>query len=78
MKELLRSNNPVYLSFVQAILAEEGIDTVVFDAHMSVLDGSIGALPRRIMVTDADEGRARRLLAAAEPLGEGPDPDTDL
>lgn len=68
MKELLRTNNPVYLSFAQALLADEGIEAIVFDAHMSVLEGSIGALPRRLMVADDDETRARWLLARAEPL----------
>ncbi|HKQ55826.1 MAG TPA: DUF2007 domain-containing protein, partial [Methyloceanibacter sp.] len=47
MKELLRSNDPVLLSYVSALLTEEDIDFIVADANMSVLEGSIGALPRR-------------------------------
>ena len=58
MKELLRSNNPVYLSFVQAILKDAGIEVLLFDIYMSVMEGSIGALPRRIMVPDDELERA--------------------
>ena len=68
MKELFRTNNAVYLSFAQAVLKDAGIDTLLFDAHMSVMDGSIGALPRRLMVVyDEQLERARRILADAEP-----------
>jgi len=71
MKELFRSNDAVYLSFAQAVLKGEGIETLLFDAHMSVMDGSIGALPRRLMVVDDDQfERARQILAEAEPKGE--------
>ena len=50
MEELLRSNDLVYLSFVRHVLDGEGIAFVQLDDHMSVLEGSIGVLPRRIMV----------------------------
>jgi hypothetical protein len=70
MKELLRTNNLVYLSFAQAVLKDAGIETLLFDAHMSVMDGSIGALPRRLMVADQEFTRAQKLLADAEPLKE--------
>ena len=71
MKELFRSNDAVYLSFAQAVLKGEGIETLLFDGHMSVMDGSIGALPRRLMVVnDGQFERARRILAEAEPKGE--------
>ena len=71
MKELFRSNDAVYLSFAQAVLKGEGIETLLFDAHMSVMDGSIGALPRRLMVVDdAQLERAQRILAEAEPKDE--------
>ena len=59
MEELLRSNNPVTLSFVQSILADANIESFVMDQHMSVLDGSIGILPRRIMVPREDLLAAR-------------------
>ena len=75
MKELVRTNNAVYLSFAQAVLKSEGIDTQLFDAHMSVMDGSIGALPRRLMVVhDNQFERARRILAEAEPKDGDPGP----
>ena len=67
MKELFRSNDAVYLSFAQAILAAEGIETAVFDANMANVEGSLGALPRRLMVAEEKYDRAKRILAAAEP-----------
>jgi hypothetical protein len=67
MKELLRTNNAVYLSYAQAILKEAGIEALIFDGHMSIMEGSIGALPRRLMVPDEDEITAREILRAAEP-----------
>lgn len=65
MIELIRSNDPVELSWVQSILADEGIESLIFDYHASILDGSIGALPRRLMVTPDDESRARYVLEIA-------------
>ena len=70
MKELLRTNNLVYLSFAQVVLKDAGIETLLFDAHMSVMDGSIGALPRRLMVADDELARAQKILAEAEPPQE--------
>ena len=70
MKELLRSNNPVFLSFAQSVLAEAGIEALVFDQHMSVMEGSIGALPRRLMVPDDQLSQARAALKAAEPMDD--------
>jgi hypothetical protein len=76
MKELIRTNNAVYLSFAQAVLKDAGIETLLFDAHMSVMDGSIGALPRRLMVVkDHELERAKRLLAEAEPREEDSEPE---
>lgn len=72
MKELLRTNNVVYISYAQAVLSDAGIETLVFDGNMSIVEGSIGALPRRLMVSDEDEAAARRLLAAAEPIDDRP------
>jgi len=66
MKELLRSNDVVRLSWAQARLREAGIDSVVLDQHTSLVEGSIGAIPRRLMVADEDHRRARALIAAAE------------
>jgi len=63
MQEVLRTNNAVLLSFAQHVLGEAGIEAVVFDTHMSIMDGSIGALPRRLMVADEDVARARKVLS---------------
>jgi ethanolamine utilization protein EutP (predicted NTPase) len=65
MKELLRSNDPVLLSYVSALLQEADIGFMVADSNMSVMEGSIGVLPRRVLV-DADEiEAARRILTEA-------------
>ncbi len=69
MREVARTTNPVFLSWAVATLAEHGIEAMVFDQHMSILEGSIGILPRRILVIDEDETRAKEIIAA------GPDPD---
>ena len=62
MKEVLRSNDPVLLSWAEARLAGAGIAAVVLDAFTSVVEGSIGAIPRRLMVDDGDHARATRLI----------------
>jgi hypothetical protein len=62
MKELLKSNDLVLISYVMHLLAEHGIEALVFDEHMSAVEGSIGALPRRIMVEENDFERSRNLL----------------
>jgi hypothetical protein len=49
------------------LLAEAGIECVVLDSHTSIIEGSIGAIPRRVMVQDGDYLRARTLLAEARP-----------
>jgi hypothetical protein len=68
MQELLRSNDLVLISFVEALLREADIAHLVLDGHMSVLEGSVGALPRRVLVDEDQHARAERLLAA-EGLG---------
>lgn len=65
MKELLRSNDPVLLSFVSTILQEAGIVFTVLDTNMSVLEGSLGILPRRVLVEEDSVARARSLLTEA-------------
>lgn len=62
MREILKSNNPVDLSYAEAVLKDAGIPSVVFDDQMSVMDGSMVILPRRLMVSNEDEHRARALL----------------
>ncbi len=65
MRELVRSNDLVFLSWLDALLRAEGIEPVLLDTHTSVLEGSTLAIPRRIMVEDVDFSRGRRLLAEA-------------
>ncbi len=66
MIELLRSNDMVMLSWVEALLRDAGIESVLLDRHISVTEGSIGAFNRRLMVLDEDETEARALLAEAD------------
>lgn len=65
MKEILRANNPVLLSFAEAVLTDAGISVLVADANMSVLEGSIGVLSRRLLVPDDMAEPARQLLSDA-------------
>ncbi|MCP4073393.1 MAG: DUF2007 domain-containing protein [Hyphomicrobiales bacterium] len=66
MKELVRTNDLVLITLIEALLKEQSIDYIVLDQNMSVLEGSIGILPRRIMVVNDDFERARRILIDAE------------
>jgi len=70
MKKLLRSNELVFLSWIQALLTSEGIEPILLDIHTSVLEGSTWAIPRRMMVHDEDYHRARRLVTDAD-AGDG-------
>ncbi len=65
MRDVLKTNDPVLLNFAEAVLSDAGVNSVVFDSHMSIMDGSLGILPRRLMVTDSDFDRAKAILAAA-------------
>jgi hypothetical protein len=65
LKELLRSNDMVRISWISALLDDASIESVVLDGHASVVEGSIGAIQRRIMVLDDDWQRARRILEDA-------------
>ena len=62
MRELLRTNDPTVIAYATAVLEGEGIDVFQMDVHMSVLEGSIGILPRRLMVRDGDHFRAAAIL----------------
>ncbi|MYM57247.1 putative signal transducing protein [Thalassovita mangrovi] len=62
MKQLLRTTDPTAIAFAKALLQGEGIDWFEMDVNMSVLEGSIGILPRRLMVRDEDHARAERVL----------------
>lgn len=63
MKELLRTTDPTIIAYASALLEGEGIEVFAMDVHMSVLEGSIGVLPRRLMVKRADHFRARAILS---------------
>jgi hypothetical protein len=65
MRELLRTNDPVKLSWLQALLADSGIEAVVLDTHTSIVEGSIGAIPRRLCVLEEDLARAKEVLEDA-------------
>ncbi|HMB76084.1 MAG TPA: DUF2007 domain-containing protein [Kiloniellaceae bacterium] len=68
MRELLRTNDLAEISWIRALLSDAEIVSVVLDGHMSVVEGSLGILARRVMVADEDHARACRLLQEA---GEG-------
>ncbi len=63
MKELLRTTDPTVIAFATALLEGEGIAVFPLDVHMSILDGSLGILPQRLMVADRDHFLARAVLA---------------
>jgi hypothetical protein len=65
MQELIRTNDPVLLSFIQALLDEQEIVFHVADEAISSVEGSIGILPRRVLVVDDDIEKARRMLQEA-------------
>jgi hypothetical protein len=67
MRAVLKTIDPVILGYAANLLSQEGIESVVFDTHASVMDGSMGFLPRRLMVLDEDFDRAEQLLRAALP-----------
>ena len=70
MKELMRSTDPTIIAFASALLSGEDIEVFVMDVHMSVLEGSIGILPRRMMVRTEDHAAAERTLLDNDiPLG---------
>jgi hypothetical protein len=62
MKELFKTNDPTLISFATALLKGEDIDCFTLDVHMSVLEGSIGIMPRRVMVANDDLFLARAVL----------------
>ena len=68
MQVLITTNNLVRLSFLHALLRDAGITAIILDTHTSAIEGSIGAIPRRLMVATNDEPRARRVLTEAGEL----------
>jgi hypothetical protein len=65
MRELILTNDLVLISYVEALLADQGIETVVFDRNISLMEGSIGAFPRRVVVPEEAWVRASRVLQDA-------------
>ena len=65
MRELVRTNDAVLITAIEALLAGARIKHIVLDQNMSVLDGSIGVLPRRVMVAEDQAAAARKLLQDA-------------
>jgi hypothetical protein len=76
LRELVRTNDVVLVSAVGALLDGAGIYHMVLDQNMSVIEGSLGVLPRRILVQDDDDREARQLLTEAG-LGHELRPDDD-
>jgi len=62
---LIRTMNPVTLSFAQAVLKDAGIESFLFDMNSAVLDGSTILVRKRLMIIDEEEAEARELLEAA-------------
>ncbi len=72
MKELLRTTDPTVIPYATALLEGEGIAAFPMDVHMSVLEGSLGILPRRLMVLDRDLFLARAIMRDnGIPVSEG-------
>lgn len=67
MRVVLKTVDPVVLNYAANVLEQEGIESVIFDTHASVMDGSMGFLPRRLMVLDEDFDRAQKLLRQVVP-----------
>ncbi len=65
MHELIRTNDPVLLSFAESLMKDAGIHCLVADQAMSILEGSLGMLPRRFLVEEERADQARRILIDA-------------
>jgi hypothetical protein len=65
MRDLVRTNDPVLLNFMQVLLRDAGIDVVVFDGNMSTVQGTLGAVLQRLAVSEERLEQARRILEEA-------------
>ena len=65
MEEIVRTNDLVLISYIEALLDQAGVAHLVLDTHMSVLEGSLGIIPRRILVDSDQVGLARMRLREA-------------
>jgi hypothetical protein len=70
LREIVRTNDAVLISAIEALLKAADINVLVVDQNMSVLEGSIGIFSKRILVGDDEVAAARRLLAEAGFGGE--------
>ena len=71
MIELIRTDNPIFLSWLEARLAEAGIASYVFDGHTStVFGGTLDCVGQRLMVAEEDHQRAADILAEGQKLAE--------
>jgi hypothetical protein len=68
MEIVVASNDPVRLGFLLLLLRDAGLDPVVYDSHMAAVEGSIGAIQRRIAVPSPQGSAARRVLREAGEL----------
>ena len=64
MQEVLRSNDVVLLGYARTVLRDAGLHPVIFDTHASIMDGSVLAIQRRLMVADEEADDARALIEA--------------
>jgi len=69
MIELIRTNDAVTISFIESLLRDAGIGYLVADQNMSIMEGSLGVLPRRVLVAEEEADKARQLLADAGVTG---------
>ena len=74
MQELIRTNDAVLLSFAESLMRDAGIHCMIADQTMSILEGSLGLLPRRFLVESERATEARRILVDAGLSGELRDP----
>jgi hypothetical protein len=65
MHDLIRTNDPVLISFVESLMRDAGIGCLVADSGMSILEGSVGVIPRRILVDEDSASQARRIVIDA-------------
>lgn len=65
MEELVRTNDPVLISFLESLLGEAGIEFFVADGNMSILEGSLAMIPRRVLVDSDQIAKARRIVTEA-------------
>ncbi|PWW01797.1 putative signal transducing protein [Hoeflea marina] len=65
MHDLIRTNDPVLVSFVESLMKDAGIGCLVADTGMSIMEGSVGIIPRRILVDPSKAAQARRIITEA-------------